>query len=115
MKRALQLAGLLLAALLSVGLVAPYVAVDQYGNHTGRAIVQAVNGTLYEILPTGIQVLAVGQDLPDGVELRTARDTDAMLQLKDGSVVELGERAAFDRSVFYAGGVSGSFRQAAKL
>ena len=26
---------------------------DQYGNHTGRAFVQAVNGTLYEILPTG--------------------------------------------------------------
>ena len=72
-----------------------WFAVDQYGNHTGRAIVQAVNGTLYEILPTGIQVLAVGQDLPDGVELRTARDSDAMLQLKDGSVVELGERAAF--------------------
>ena len=31
-----------------------WFAVDQFGNHTGRAIVQAVNGTLYEILPTGI-------------------------------------------------------------
>jgi len=68
---------------------------DQYGNHTGRAIVQAVNGTLYEILPTGIQVLAAGQDLPDGVEIRTAKDSDAMLQLKDGSVVELRERSEF--------------------
>jgi hypothetical protein len=70
-----------------------WFAVDQYGNHTGRAIVQAVNGTLYEILPTGIQVLAAGQDLPDGVEIRTAKDSDAMLQLKDGSVVELRERS----------------------
>jgi len=70
-----------------------WFAVDQYGNRTGRAIVQAVNGTLYEILPTGIQVLAAGQELPDGVEIRTAKDSDAMLQLKDGSVVELGERA----------------------
>jgi hypothetical protein len=68
---------------------------DQYGNHTGRAIVQAVNGTLYEILPTGIQVLAAGQDLPDGVEIRTAKDSGAMLQLKDGSVVELRERSGF--------------------
>jgi hypothetical protein len=70
-----------------------WFAVDQYGNHTGRAIVQAVNGTLYEILPTGIQVLAAGQDLPDGVEIRTAKDSDAMLQLKDGSIVELRERS----------------------
>jgi hypothetical protein len=68
---------------------------DQYGNHTGRAIVQAVNGTLYEILPTGIQVLAAGQDLPDGIEIRTAKDANAMLQLKDGSVVELRERSGF--------------------
>jgi hypothetical protein len=68
---------------------------DQYGNRTGRAIVQAVNGTLYEILPTGIQVLAAGQDLPDGVEVRTAKDSDAMLQLKDGSVIELRERSEF--------------------
>ena len=72
-----------------------WFAVDQYGNRTGRAIVQAVNGTLYEILPTGIQVLAAGQDLPDGVEIRTAKDSDAMLQLKDGSVVELRERSEF--------------------
>ena len=72
-----------------------WFAVDQYGNRTGRAIVQAVNGTLYEILPTGIQVLAAGQDLPDGVEVRTAKDSDAMLQLKDGSVVELRERSEF--------------------
>ncbi len=36
--------------------------------------------------PTGIQpLLAVGQELPDGVELRTAKDSDAMLQLDDGS------------------------------
>jgi ferric-dicitrate binding protein FerR (iron transport regulator) len=72
-----------------------WFAVDQYGNHTGRAFVQAVNGTVYEILPTGIQVLAAGQDLPDGVEIRTAKDSDAMLQLKDGSVVELRERSGF--------------------
>ncbi len=75
-----------------------WFAVDQYGNHTGRAIVQAVNGTLYEILPTGIQVLAVGQDLPDGVEIRTAKDSNAMLQLKDGSVVELRERSGFSNT-----------------
>jgi hypothetical protein len=86
-------AGLIATAGLSV-----WFAVDQYGNHTGRAIVQAVNGTLYEILPTGIQVLAAGQDLPDGVEIRTAKDSNAMLQLKDGSIVELRERSEFSNT-----------------
>jgi hypothetical protein len=72
-----------------------WFAYDQYGNRTGRAVVQAVNGTLYEILPTGIQVLAAGQEFPDGIEVRTSKDSDAMLQLKDGSVVELRERSGF--------------------
>src|SRR5260370_7491794 len=49
-------------------------------------------------MPTGIQVLAAGQDLPDGVEIRTAKDSDAMLLLKDGSVVELRERSGFSSS-----------------
>jgi hypothetical protein len=75
-----------------------WFAVDQFGNHTGRAIVQTVNGTLYEILPTGIQALAAGQDLPDGIEIRTAKDSNAMLQLKDGSIVELRERSEFSNT-----------------
>jgi len=72
-----------------------WLAVDRYGAYTGRAIVKTVNGTLYEILPTGIQPLAQGQDLPDGVEIRTAKDSGAVLQLRDGSEVELRERSGF--------------------
>jgi hypothetical protein len=75
-----------------------WVAVDQFGTHTGRAIVQTVNGTLYEITPAGIRVLAAGQELPDGIEIRTAKDSDAMLQLRDGSVVELRERSGYSAS-----------------
>jgi hypothetical protein len=40
-----------------------WVAVDQFGGRTGRAIVQTVNGTLYEITPAGIRQLAAGQEL----------------------------------------------------
>ena len=75
-----------------------WVAIDQYdqfGTHTGRAFVQTVNGTLYEILPSGIHPLAAGQDLRDGIEIRTGKDSDAMLELRDGSVVELRERSGF--------------------
>ena len=75
-----------------------WVAVDQYGGRTGRAIVQTVNGTLYEITPAGIRQLAAGQELPDGVEIRTAKDSDAMLELRDGSVVELRERSGYSAS-----------------
>ena len=70
-----------------------WFAVDQYGTHTGRAIVQSVNGTLYELSASGIRPLAAGQDLPDGVEIRTAKDSSAMLELRDGSVVEVRERS----------------------
>jgi len=70
-----------------------WFAIDQYGAHTGRAIVQSVNGTLYELTASGLRPLAAGQDLPDGVEVRTAKDSSAMLQLRDGSVVEVRERS----------------------
>src|SRR4051794_19877944 len=83
------------AAVFAAAGLSVWVAFDQFGNRTGHAIVQTVNGTLYEILPTGIQMLAAGQELPDGIEIRTAKDSDAMLQLKDGSTVELRERSGF--------------------
>src|SRR5271157_1755042 len=75
-----------------------WVAVDQFGGRTGRAIVQTATGTLYEITPAGIRVLAAGQELPDNVEIRTAKDSDAVLQLRDGSVVELRERSGYSAS-----------------
>ncbi|HTP87927.1 MAG TPA: FecR domain-containing protein [Bryobacteraceae bacterium] len=86
------------AAVVAAAGLSVWVAVDQYGNRTGHAFVQALNGTLYEITPNGIQVLALNQDLPDGVEIRTAKDSDAVLQLKDGSTVEMRERSGFTTS-----------------
>jgi ferric-dicitrate binding protein FerR (iron transport regulator) len=83
------------AVLAAAAGVTVFIAVTQYGNGSGRAYVQALNGTLYEITPAGIQVLRVDQELPDGVEFRTAKDSDAVLRLKDGSVVELRERSGF--------------------
>jgi hypothetical protein len=64
-----------------------------YGAGSGRAIVQDVHGALYIVADAGLRPLATGQDLPDSVELRTAKDSDAMLQLRDGSLVELRERS----------------------
>jgi hypothetical protein len=83
------------AAIVAAAGVSIWIAYDQYGGRTGPAIVQSVNGALYQITAAGIQPLQAGQALPDGVEIRTAKDSDAMLQLHDGSLVELRERSGF--------------------
>jgi hypothetical protein len=83
------------AVIVAAAGVSIWIAYDQYGGRGGPAIVQSVNGALYQITAAGIQPLQAGQPLPDGVEIRTAKDSDAMLQLHDGSLVELRERSGF--------------------
>ena len=70
-----------------------WIYVNRGASGPGRAIVQSVNGTLFEVSASGIRPLAVGEQLRDGVEVRTASDTDAFLALRDGSVVEMRERS----------------------
>jgi ferric-dicitrate binding protein FerR (iron transport regulator) len=86
------------AVVLGVGGVG-WFAYEQYGGGTGRAIVQAVNGQLYQVSADGnLRPILAGQELPDGIEIRTAKDSDAMVQLRDGSVVELRERSGLSTS-----------------
>lgn len=73
-------------------------AVRENGEPVGHAIVQHLDGTLYKVTADGIQPLTAGQDLPSGVELRTAKDSDALLQLADGSLVEMRERSSLSAS-----------------
>jgi hypothetical protein len=83
---------------LAVGASTWYL-VDRSAGGGGRAMVQSVTGTLYELRADGrLYPLQAGQDLPEGVEVRTAADSDAMLQLRDGSVVELRERSGMTAS-----------------
>jgi hypothetical protein len=73
---------------------AVWFAYEQYGGAPGRGRVQAVNGTLYQVGEDGnLTAIAAGSELPDGVEIRTAKESDAMVQLRDGSTVELRERS----------------------
>ena len=82
------------AVVLTAG-AAVWFTVGQYGGGNGRALVQSVNGTLFFLAADGtLHPLAAGQDLPDGTEIRTAKDSTAMLQLRDGSLVEVRERSA---------------------
>ena len=63
-----------------------------------RASIETVAGALYRIANDGVTPLAPGQDLPYGVEIRTAKDSYAVLRLSDGSTVEMRERSSFTAS-----------------
>jgi ferric-dicitrate binding protein FerR (iron transport regulator) len=86
------------AGILATGGLVAWFTIVQFGGHSGRAVVQSVNGTLYEVSANGIRVMTAGEMLPDGVEIRTARDSSAMLALRDGSQVEMRERSDFSTS-----------------
>jgi energy-coupling factor transporter ATP-binding protein EcfA2 len=72
-----------------------WTVMNRSGAPGERARVEAVSGVLYQVAADGVlRPLAVGQNLPDGVEIRTAKDSDALLRLADGSQVELRERSS---------------------
>jgi hypothetical protein len=72
-----------------------WTLIEHSGAPGGRARVEAVSGWLYQVAADGaLHPLAAGQSLPEGVEIRTAKDSDALLRLADGSSVELRERSS---------------------
>jgi hypothetical protein len=83
------------AAIVAAAGISVWIALDRSGNPSGRAIVQTVNGSLFAVSAEGIQPLAAGAALPDNAEIRTAKDSTAMVELRDGSMVEARERSAF--------------------
>ena len=78
--------------------VAVYMTYDRFGERIGHAVVQSLDGTLFAVTADGIRPLQAGQDLPSDIELRTAKDSDAVLQLADGSSVEMRERSSLSTS-----------------
>ena len=61
----------------------------------GPARVEAVTGALYRVAADGtLNPLTKGQYLPEGAEVRTAKDSNAVLRLADGSSLELRERSS---------------------
>ncbi len=58
-----------------------------------RATVQSVSGTLHRLHAGASEALAPGAELAEGEVVRTARGSRAVLRLRDGSSVEMGERA----------------------
>lgn len=80
--------------LLSVGVGSMAVRRSFFGVPAGRrAVVRALSGVLQVVRADGARALAPGEEIGEGEPVRTGLTSQAVLQLRDGSTVELGERA----------------------
>jgi hypothetical protein len=63
------------------------------GQHSVRASVQTVDGSLYTGSGAEMRLIPVGYEIRNGDEVRTAKGSTAVVRLLDGSLVEIGERS----------------------
>jgi ferric-dicitrate binding protein FerR (iron transport regulator) len=89
------------AAAIVIFAVATYFVQDKFfsGPQGMRARVESLNGVLSRVGYGGDQPLKVGDELTEGQLVRTGGGSHAMLRLRDGSVVEMNERAEFGVSM----------------
>lgn len=64
-----------------------------------RASVVSFEGAVYRVGVGGEQPLKAGDEIGEGEQVRTAGDSRAMLRLRDGSVVEMNQRAQLGISI----------------
>ncbi len=84
------------ALILSVGVAGlfMYERLDISGT-TLAATVDDASGQVYVVSETASRQLAAGEPLQKGERVRTAKDSNAVLRLADGSTVEMRERSEF--------------------
>jgi ferric-dicitrate binding protein FerR (iron transport regulator) len=89
------------AAAIIIISVATYFVQDKFfsGPQGMRARVESLNGVLTRVGYSGDQALKVGDEVTEGQKVRTGGGSHAMLRLRDGSVVEMNERAEFGVSM----------------
>ncbi len=84
------------AAVLALVAISALIAKKEFGAPAGmRAKVQSVQGTLYRVAPGSEVALKAGDELAEGEAVRTGNGSHAFVQLRDGSVVEVNQRAEF--------------------
>ena len=88
------------AAVVVFGFAAYFLQASFFSGPQGmRARVESFKGSLYRVGFNGEQPLKIGDELDEGDRVRTAGDSHAMLRLRDGSMVEMNERAEFGVSM----------------
>jgi ferric-dicitrate binding protein FerR (iron transport regulator) len=63
------------------------------GQHAIRGAVQNVDGSLYAVSDERVRVIPAGYQIRNGDEIRTAKGSNAVVRLLDGSLVEMDERS----------------------
>jgi hypothetical protein len=63
-----------------------------------EAVVESADGLIYRVSDTGTVPIIRGAAIPAGADIRTARDAHAILRLRDGSHIEMRERAGLSVS-----------------
>jgi hypothetical protein len=69
-----------------------------WSGHTLAATVENASGAVYVVSDAQSRQLAAGEQLQKGERVRTAKDSNALLRLADGSTVEMRERSEFSVS-----------------
>lgn len=89
-----------IAAALVVGFgIAALMLFQRFSNSgAARATVVAMDGAVYRVSDTDSRALKVGEEIPKGEKIRTAKDAYAVVRLEDGSLVETKERSEFSVS-----------------
>lgn len=83
------------AAATAVVAVAAFALVNGMfpGQHAIRGSVQNVDGSLYAVSDDQVRLIPAGYAIRNGDEIRTAKGSNAMVRLLDGSLVEMDERS----------------------
>src|SRR5580658_8814 len=63
------------------------------GQHVVRGSVQNVDGSLYAVVDDQVRSIPAGYQIRNGDEIRTAKGSNAVVRLLDGSLVEMSERS----------------------
>jgi hypothetical protein len=89
------------AAAIVIFAVATYFVQNKFfsGPQGMRARVESLNGVLSRVGYNGDQPLKVGDEVTEGQRVRTGGGSHAVLRLRDGSLVEMNERAEFGVSM----------------
>ncbi len=91
------------AIIAAMGLTLPPVFDRVLAPSGPRATVASVSGELYRVSDQGLMALATGAPLNEHDEVRTAKGSRAVVQLRDGSRIEMAERSALTVSERWSG------------
>ncbi|MEI9813778.1 MAG: FecR family protein [Acidobacteriota bacterium] len=81
------------ALTIGVGLAAPSVLDRVLTPEGPRATVASIEGTLVAVSSEGVKALTVGAAIEEAQEIRTGKESHAIVRLRDGSLVEMRERS----------------------